>query len=155
MEQNFYPQPENSSENDTEPSNQPSLQSFNHLLILGNDLPPKIENDFFGFDMEIQLSNHDTDIIEFLDSAVVLINMLRRKREVILTDIEIKFSTKLFENMIKEINVEVKEIIRGHRGLHGFTVRELGTGRQIIQQEERYTEERAKTGRVFGKRGKK
>jgi len=123
-------------------------QSFGELIILGQDLPPELEEYFFGFDYEMQLSKLPHTVIDYLNSSVNLINLLLKKmREIQNTDVGIiDVPEEWFKHEINRINVEVKEMVRGYRGVEGFTTVEMGTGRHIIQQEQTYEDQSRKKG---------
>lgn len=124
--------------------------ALNEHVILGNDLPEELKQFFFGFDFEVQLSNLPKHVVDYIGSAIDQINMLM----IPFTKIENGETTTenkdWFKYEIQKLNTEVKEIVRAHRGVDGFTMKELGTVRELGRQYINQNIE--KSGGLFGKK---
>jgi hypothetical protein len=124
--------------------------ALNEHVILGNDLPEDLKVFFFGFDFEVQLSNLPSRVVDYIGASIDQINMLLVPYIKIENGETTTENKEWFDYEIKKINTEVKEIIRAHRGVDGFTMKELGTIRELGKQHVYQTME--KTGGLFGRK---
>jgi len=108
--------------------------TFSEALTRGVEIPKELRKFYWGFDFEIQLSNIDNRIIDYLNTAFEEITALTIRRVDINNGKYSSSETDWFDNEINSINAEVKVIIRAHRGKDGFTVRESKTFRTEAEQ---------------------
>lgn len=108
--------------------------TFSEALTKGAELPEKLRDYYFGFDFEIQLSNLNEKIIDYLNTAFEQITLLVLKVKDIKNGKYDDTNTSWYEKEIKAINTEVKVIVRAYRGIDGFTIRESKTWRSEAEQ---------------------
>lgn len=123
--------------------------NFNQSLIMGVDLPTDLQPFFHGIDSEIQLSKIPKEVVEY---GLVLIEYIMKVTKLYLNT-EDPRALEVYDSWIDEANMKHKYLIRGFRGIGGFTIEALNTFYHRTYSETRDEVKKRRLSAIAGKFG--